>query len=388
MTVERRPRYAIIGSRGYPSTYGGFETLVRRLAPYLVQRGADVTVYGRERRLVPDRHRVDGVTVVNTPGISSTSLSTLSYGATSSVHAAASRFDAALVLNVANGYFLPILRKFGVPSAVNVDGIEWERDKWSSLGKRVFKHSAEVTARHADTLIADSREISRRWKQDFSVPSTFIPYGGDVVARDDTPSVEHLGLADDGYVLVVARLVPENNVDLLLDAMELLQFKYPTVVVGSGKGSGIEDRLRKVQEEQDQLTWLGHVSDQELLGALWSRAGVYVHGHSVGGTNPALVQALGFGAPTLAFGTAYNREVLGDDGSVYPHDAHALADKIDTLMQDQARRSELRRAGQQTVKTRYSWEMVLDGYAQVLESLAASTDTARRGAGATEPLAS
>jgi hypothetical protein len=176
---QPRKSVAIIGTRGYPSFYGGFETLVRKLAPFLADRGWAVTVYCRPATTVgADQHPQNGIATVTTGGVDSKSLSTLTYGATSVFHATKQRPDVALVMNVANGYWLPLLRMRGIPTVVNVDGIEWQREKWSTLGKAVFKLGANLTARHGDSLIADSQQIGAFWEATFNRRSTFIPYGG------------------------------------------------------------------------------------------------------------------------------------------------------------------------------------------------------------------
>ena len=160
---------AIIGTRGYPSFYGGFETLVRKLAPFLADRGWQVTVYGRPHgTVISAQYQREDIRSLTTKGIESKSLSTLTFGATSILDASKRRPDVALVMNVANGYWLPMLRWRRIPSVVNVDGIEWQRDKWSKLGKAVFKLGAQLTARFGDILISDSREIGAFWQKTFN----------------------------------------------------------------------------------------------------------------------------------------------------------------------------------------------------------------------------
>lgn len=173
------PRVAIIGTRGFPSYYGGFETLVRYLVPYLAERGWEVDVYSRPEH-VADEKIPPGVTQRFTRGVESKSASTLSYGLTACADAARRKPDVALVMNVANGYFLPVLKARGIPVVLNVDGLEWEREKWSAPAKRVFRAGATMSAKFADTLIADSVEIGRHWQQHFGRDAEFIPYGGTV----------------------------------------------------------------------------------------------------------------------------------------------------------------------------------------------------------------
>lgn len=364
-------KLALLGSRGFPSTYGGYETLVRRLAPYLVEAGHDVTVYCRARDGGRRVWRTEGVRCVATPGYDSKSLSTPTFGMTATLDASFRSFDSILVLNIANGFWFPALRAARTPFAVNTDGIEWERGKWSRFGRATFRAGAWMTARNAGTLICDSHAIGTIWKETFGRESIFIPYGArvhDEVGRD---RLEAIDLQGDPYLLVVARLAPENNVELTLDALEFLGDEAPrAVIVGSANfDSPLEARLRAM-EAKGRVKWLGHVDDQQLLIQLWAHSAVYVHGHSVGGTNPALLQALGAGAPTLALDTLFNAEVLPHAEHRYPLDARILADSIQSVVGSASLREEMAQRGRSIVRERYSWDDVCRAYADVLVNLA------------------
>lgn len=363
--------FAIIGSRGFPSTYGGYETLVRYLARYMVADGHHVTVYCRE---LNDGRRVwvdEGVRCVATRGKDTKQLSTLSFGATSSLDASFRRFDAALVLNIANGYWMPALRAARVPFAVNTDGLEWKRAKWSKVGKTVFRVGAELSARFAPELVCDSQALGDIWEAEFGRKSVFIPYGGEVREALGDTRIRDLGLESRAYVLSVARLAPENNVELTLDAIESLGDRAPkSVVVGSANfDNPITERLERLQTE-GKVLWLGHVADQDLLAELWQNAGVYVHGHSVGGTNPALLQALGAGAPTIALDTVFNREVLPFEQHLYPPAVDRLASRLYELVHSPAQQAELIDSGRDAVCSRYSWSDVCQRYTDLLVALA------------------
>jgi glycosyltransferase involved in cell wall biosynthesis len=365
-------KFAILGSRGFPSTYGGYETLVRYLARYMVEDGHDVTVYCRTKEEGRRRWITEDVTCIATPGTDTKSLSTLSFGLTSCVDASVRGYDAALVLNIANGFWLPLLRARGIPTALNTDGLEWERGKWGGVAKSVFRLGARLSAQHATTLVADSEEMGRIWQERFGVASRFIPYGAPVLDAVGTDKLEHLKLEPESYVLVVARLIPENNVDLALDAILRMSPRPRTVIVGSANfDSPLEARLRALEREP-WLDWLGHVSDQDLLMQLWAHCGAYVHGHSVGGTNPALLQALGAGAPTLALDTNFNAEVLRDSAALYPRDPDALAGKIGELLSSKDARDVSRQRGRDTVAARYQWSDVCASYVAALTELATS----------------
>lgn len=361
------PSVAVIGTRGYPSYYGGFETAVRKLSPYLADNGWEVTVYGRPNATKPDDAYADGRVVSRlTRGVETRSLSTLSYGLSSSVDAARNRPDVALVMNVANGFYLPLLRARGIPTLVNVDGIEWERDKWSPLGRRVFRAGAVCAARWADGLVFDARAIETYWRNSFGVDGIFIPYGGDVPPPLEVP----LGLTHRGYVLVVARFVPENTVPEFFKAVRTIASKHAVVIVGSSGYDGeLDEAARNLAAQFDAVSWLGHVNNDELLLALWQHAGVYFHGHSVGGTNPALVQAMAAGAPILARDTVFNREVLGPTGHFVAPDRDAICDQVFRLMscpEDQGIASSTNR---NRAAEHYSWIRVCADYERALSSL-------------------
>ncbi|WP_217990926.1 glycosyltransferase [Curtobacterium sp. 'Ferrero'] len=358
---------AIIGTRGYPSYYGGFETAIRRLAPYLVDAGWDVTVYGRKGSVVEADHSArPEIHSKFTFGLNSKSLSTLSFGATASISTMLAKPDVALVMNVANGFFLPGLRARGIPTLMNVDGIEWDRAKWNRAAKAVFRAGAILSARWADELVFDARAIGDRWQKDFNTRGTFIPYGGDLHGELPTES----GLDHRGYILLVARFVPENSVIQFFEAVPALADKWPVVIVGSdGFGGEFDAAARKLADAQSNVTWLGHVSDDVRLRSLWQHAGAYFHGHSVGGTNPALVQAMASGAPIVARDTVYNRETLGDGGMFVQATSDSVLDGIETMMQSSEREtyvtSAMQRAGNY-----YSWDGVCEAYERSLCNLA------------------
>ncbi|MBY6361526.1 glycosyltransferase [Rhodococcoides corynebacterioides] len=361
------PSVSIIGTRGYPSYYGGFETLVRHLAPYLAEHGWDVTVYGRGRTADNGENEGDPrVRSIDSIGFESKSLSTLSYGLSSTVHCAYAKPDVALVMNVANGFWLPLLRARGIPSLVNVDGIEWERAKWGKTAKKLFRAGATATARHADNLVFDSKALGARWNREFSRAGEFIPYGGS--PAKNRPVVE--GLERRGYVLMVARFVPENTVAEFLDAAEQLSKHWHVVVVGSsGYGGPLEERLKQITEQNRRVKWFGHVSDDEILFSLWENCGAYFHGHSVGGTNPALVQAMALGAPTVARDTVFNREVLADSAIFVQPESNSIVAGVTTMMTEDGARIRYSTQASHRAEALYTWDYVCGGYERALLGL-------------------
>jgi glycosyltransferase involved in cell wall biosynthesis len=364
-------RFAIIGSRGYPSTYGGYETFVRRLVPEAVGLGHEVVVYCRSG---PSRARawaVDGAECRRTWGIDERRVSTLSFGLSACWDARRQDLDAALVVNCANGYWLRLLRSSGVPAALNVDGLEWERGKWSRLGRAVFRGGAAIAARTADRLVSDSEAVAGIWEERFGVRPTYIPYGAEIVTDEADDELVRLGIEPRSYALTVARLVPENNVPMAIEGVAALAggSRPLHVIVGSaGPGGEATDYARELAPRAG-VRWLGHVDDQRLLRQLYRHSLVYIHGHSVGGTNPALLEALGAGAPVLAFDVVFNREVIGPDG-LYFDSAAQLTARLDEVLGSRELRERLANRGRARVSARYAWPEVCRRYLDLLDELA------------------
>ena len=360
------PSVAIIGTRGYPSYYGGFETLVRHLAPYLADHDWDVTVYGRRASVKSTDSAKDArVGTVTTFGVDSKTWSTLSYGLSSSLDAALRvRPDVALVMNVANGFFLPLMSTLNIPTVVNVDGVEWERAKWGWSARQVFRAGAKMTALFATHLVFDAHAIKVRWNEEFHRTGSYVPYGADIVG--DLP-VEP-GLAHRSYILYVARFVPENTFDEFLTATRVLAQRWPVVIVGSsGYGGPADARVAAIAREHANVHWLGHIADDQRLFSLWQHAGAYFHGHSVGGTNPALVQAMACGAPVVARDTVFNREVIGSSGLFVSPDARVIAQALSELLTDPCQQARYSDIGVQRVIKHYSWQSVNEAYKAVLD---------------------
>lgn len=350
---------AIIGTRGYPSYYGGFETAVRRIAPYLADQGWVVRVYGRSGSIDDPDVDVDSrVERVRTRGIDSRSLSTLSFGLTAVLHSLVRKPDVALVMNVANGFWLPLLKLRGVRTVVNVDGIEWERAKWGRLGKAVFRWGARFTAKFADEIIVDAEAIGAHWRSNFGREGIFIPYGGESSPGDGrlpefTPRK---------YVLLVARFVPENSVNLFLEATPLIteKFDVDVVLVGSAPdGDDVQMSAERHAGSNRRVHLLGHIGDDDRLFDLWRNAGAYFHGHTVGGTNPALVQAMALGARTAARDTVYNREVLGDAGTFCDGNVDSVVAAVGSVLDDPR---DLGAMAKERATSAYTWDLVCSRY--------------------------
>ena len=364
-------RIAMVGTRGVPARYGGFETAVEEVGQRLVARGHDVVVYCRG----DDRSSEHlGMRRVRLPALKRSSLETLSHTTLSVGHLLRRRTDVALVFNAANAPLLPAIRAARIPVAVHVDGLEWQRAKWGPAGRRWYLTSERLAVRWADALIADARGIQDYYSEKYGRDSVFLAYGAPIIPATDAGRLAELDLTPGGYHLVVARLEPENHVDVILEGYRRSAAKLPLVVVGSVPyPSEHERRLHELADSDQRIRMVGGVWDQDLLNAMYAGSASYLHGHSVGGTNPSLLRAMGAGAAVTAWDVNFNREVLGDTG-LYFGDPAGLATavlQVEGTPDVAVKRGELAR---ERAAMKYEWDDVAAGY----EALCASLLDAKR----------
>ncbi|RBY94247.1 glycosyl transferase [Blastococcus sp. TBT05-19] len=370
-------RIAMVGTRGVPARYGGFETAVEEVGRRLADRGHRVTVYcrtapGQER---PARHL--GMDLVHLPAARKRSLETLSHSALSVGHLLTHRADAAFVFNAANSPLLPALRAARIPVATHVDGLEWKRAKWGPVGQRYYRVAEALAVRWSDALIADAQGIADYYRSEFGVPTTLLTYGAPVISPG-TGKLAELGLTPGGYHLAVARFEPENHVDVIVDGYRRSGATKPLVVVGSAPYSdAYTARVHGLAD--DRVRFLGGVWDQDQLDQLYAHAYTYLHGHSVGGTNPSLLRAIGAGTAVLAYDVDFNREVIEDSGRFFgsPADVAALVDAAEADP-EQVRRSGVRA---RELAKGYDWDDVAAGYEQLARRLAGRHVPSRRPSG-------
>jgi glycosyltransferase involved in cell wall biosynthesis len=268
----------------------------------------------------------------------------------------------ALVFNVANGFWLPLLRARQVPTVVNVDGIEWRRAKWNRLAKTVFRLGARASAKWATRLVCDSSAIADFWAAELGRGGEVIAYGAD---SPETDLPVEPGLAHRAYALVVARFVPENSIPEFFEAAPAIARQHDVVIVGSGAGE-LDAQAAALADANPRIRWLGHIADDRRLFSLWQHAGAYFHGHSVGGTNPALVQAMACGAPTVARDTVFTREVLADAGRFTSPEPTAIAQAVTALLSDPDAQDQLSARAVRRAHEAYSWARINSQYDQLL----------------------
>lgn len=374
-------RIALVGTRGVPARYGGFETCVEEVGRRLVDRGHDVVVYCRRVDGQPTPAEHLGMRLVHLPAMRKRSLETLSHTGLSVAHLARHRTDVAFVFNAANAPWLPVVRAARIPVATHVDGLEWQRAKWGTTGKKYYRGAEALSVRWSDALIADAHGISDYYRDRFDVPTELIAYGAPLLDAPGAGRLAEIGLEPQGFHLVVARFEPENHVDLIVEGYSRSAARLPLVVVGSAPYA--DAYTRRVTELADQrVRLLGGVWDQELLDELYAHAYLYLHGHSVGGTNPSLLRAIGAGTATTAFDVGFNREVLGTAGRYFRTPAD-VAGQIEAAEASPSVTAE-RAAASRVAAARYDWDDVAGRYEELARRLAwgerpLADDRARRG---------
>lgn len=373
-----RMRIALLGTRGVPAHYGGFETAVEEVGKRLVQAGHHVTVYGKPAS--PEdglgRHYL-GMERVEIPAIKRQSMETLSRTGLSVLHLITHRRpDVAIVFNCANSPLLPLLKLARIPTALHTDGLEWRRGKWGPAGKRYYRITEALGAGMADELISDAAGIAGYYWRRYGAHSTVIPYGAPIIS----PAADRLAeleLTPGSYMLMVARLEPENHVDVILRGLIASNRPEDFVVVGSVPYETEHlAAINRLASGDLRVRMLGGVWDQDLLDVLYAHAKMYFHGHSVGGTNPSLLRAMGAGGGVAAYDVDFNREVLGRAGLYWAdeHDVTAIAESVDRLPLDGMAQDNQVRA-----EANYDWDDVATRYEKLCEEMYANRKQKRVG---------
>lgn len=378
LTAERKPsdteqqasmRIAILGTRGVPASYGGFETFAEHLSTRLVARGHDVTVYCRAHYVSPRQLEYHGVRLRVLPTIRHKYLDTTVHAFLSAIHAVPSRFDAALICNAANAPFAPILRLTGTPVAINVDGLEHKRKKWNWVGRRYYLLTERLATILPNITITDAQVIHDYYLARYNAPSTMIAYGSEVERRPDRETVRRWRVEPNRYILYVSRLEPENNAHLVIEAFKRVRTAYRLLIVGDAPYAHEYIRDLKARARGDKrIIFTGFVFGQDYR-ALQQNAYSYVHATEVGGTHPALLEAMGYGNCVLTLATPENIEAVGEAGIAYA-DESDLVEKLQKVLRDGSLVHAYRNRAQLRVKQHYDWDKVVDQYEQLFAQMA------------------
>jgi glycosyltransferase involved in cell wall biosynthesis len=373
----KKLRIAMLGSRGIPHTYSGYEPFLEEIGSRLVARGHEVIVYCRSGlfRNRPKSHK--GMRLIYLPGIESKTMGTLTHTIVSMCDVIFRGVDVLFVVNVANAFPCVIPRLLGKKVAINVDGLDWKRDKWGPLAKKYFYWNARSVGRICPNgVVTDAREMQKIYLEEFGTRSVSIAYGADVETSVDAEVVRKYGLEPFQYYLIASRLVPENSADLIVKAFE--QVHTPRVLAIAGSANYRSEFVEHLKQTGDRrVRFLGHVSDPGHVKELHCNAYAYIHGHSLGGTNPALLKALSLGNCVLALNTPFNREALHDYGILFEREAADLARKLQYIEDHPEQALEYRLRAPCRVREAYTWETITDQYEELFLELALGKDPTR-----------
>ena len=349
-------KVAIVGTMGVPARYGGFESLVENIIGDNCSDGIAYTVFCSSRDMDKSLRHYKGCELKYVP-LHANGAQSVPYDILSMI-CTVRGYDTILILGTSGCLFLPILRRLtSAKIIVNIDGLEHRRQKWGKMARRVLKRSEQKAMKYADVIIADNKGIQDYVTETYGRDSVVIAYGGDNAIRDVTDEQQHnilgqCGMEQDGYAMAVCRIEPENNSHIVLEAFR--QTGHPLVYIGNWQHSTYARDLRKKYSGLPNIHLIDSIYDLDVLYALRKNAHCYVHGHSAGGTNPSLVEAMAIGCRILAFDVVYNRETTHGK-ALYFEDVDSLISLLGTEWGDY---SEL----QAIAREHYTWPIIARAY--------------------------
>lgn len=381
---KEKPVIAIIGTRGVPARYGGFETFAEELGKRIALRGYEIRVYGRKYGFSsPFRSEanVEGIKSIILPAIKHKYLETPVHSLFSFLDLIFNRVDFVILCNAANSPFAFIVRLLRIPLVINVDGIEKERRKWNLLGKLWYSLGEATSSLFADKIITDADYIDEYYRNKFAVTSEVIRYGARIISAEvaskkisgdysflsdeERQLLNSYGIKPGEYLLYVSRLEPENNADKVIKAYNFLskedRERYPLVIVGDAPyAESFKHYIKEIAESE--VIFLGYRFALE-YETLQKGAYAYIQATEVGGTHPALVEAMGFANYILANDVPEHRETIGDSGVHYRfNDINDLSSHIKNIIDNQEVVSELRAEAYNRALELYSWDSITDKY--------------------------
>ena len=360
-------KIAILGTRGIPANYGGFETFAEELSTRLVERGHQVVVYGRTNNIRYRQPTYRGVRLILLPTIPHKYFDTVGHTFLSVVHVLFQDAEVVLICNAANSLFSFLPRLAGKKTAVNVDGLERQRSKWNALGRGWYRISEWLSTFLPNAIVSDARVIRDYYRERYGKESFFIPYGAETSRSESRAALDRLGLEPDGYFLYVSRLEPENNALLVVKAFEKVATDKRLVIVGDAPYA--RDYIAELKSTSDRRILFPGAIYGEGYRELLSHAFAYIQATEVGGTHPALIEAMGCGRCVLYLDTPENREVAGEAGIAFEKSPEQLAIKMTLILNNEELRCLHGNYGLARVKERYQWDAVTAQYEQLFERL-------------------
>jgi len=367
--TEQVLKIALIGSRGIPARYSGFETFYEELGSRLADRGHAVTCYGRSffQRKIGAAYR--GIRIVSLPSIPTKHLDTITHTALSTVHALFGQYDIVFYCIVGNSPLAWLPRVSGARTLLNVDGEDWAREKWGCTARWYQKLCERIATRTANVVIADAHVIQERYARDFGESAVYVPYGANDRRTSTTVGLDKWNLSPREYILYVGRLVPENRGHVLINAFRRVNTDMKLVIVGDAPFSAAYKReLRALADDRVVFTGYAFEEDYDVLS---SHAYLYVQPSQVEGTRPALLDQLGFGNCVLVSANMANREVIGDCGFSFAlaDDERSLTESLRTLIGTPETVAKFRQRARSRIENYYNWDWICDFYEDLFHRL-------------------
>jgi glycosyltransferase involved in cell wall biosynthesis len=361
-------KIAIMGTRGVPPRYGGFETFAAELGTRLVARGHEVFVYCRGRG-TGDGGRWNGLNRIVLPSLGHKYFETVSHTFLSALDALWRGFDAVLLCNAANAFVLPLLRAARIPVAINVDGIERRRRKWNVFGRAVYAAGETFSAQFASAVVADAEVIAEYYRGRHGIEPVTIPYGSELPAEADSDVLQRLGLEPRRYILYVSRFEPENNpLEVVKAYLSAIRYPLPPLVMVGDASYAHELKAELLRHASERILFPGALYGADYR-TLQRNALVYIQATEVGGTHPALIEAMGSGGAVLALDTPENREVGGDAVGYFGLRPDTLSGILCEWLADAGPREALRERARRRAAAEYGWDAVTDAYEQLFRKI-------------------
>jgi len=364
----------MLGLYGMPMAklhFTGFETGLGEIAPRLVEAGHEIVMYCR-RGSYPEAMRAPsykGVQLVYVPSPGGKNFSGLISTFFALLHALVfGRYDVVFFVNVGMGHHAAVCRLLGRKVVMNVDGLDWTRAKWGPVARWYFFSAARSAVRFCTELVTDAEAMRAFYLERFRKETTMIAYGAYIETSQKPELIAPFGIEPEGYYLIASRLIPENHADLIARAFLASGSSRKLLIAGgTNYDSPFHRDLRALAG--DRIILAGHIDDQEVIKELHCNCFVYVHGHSVGGTNPSLLKAMGYGNCILALDTVFNREVLEEGGVFFLRDEAVIAKEMRALEADPRRVAELRQMGPERIRKNYTWEKIARQYDELFQEV-------------------
>lgn len=364
-------KIALLGTRGVPASYSGFETCVEQLGKRLVRRGHDVTVYCRSHHITYEGNHYEGMRLVKLPTVANKYLDTIVHSLVSSIHALPQRYDIATYFIAGNSPVTWIPRMVGTKTILNVDGLDWKREKWPKPAKKYIQFAEYLATKLPNVYITDSEVVQGYYQDRFNSIPPYIPYGSEVEIVPPGEYIEQYDLEPGRYVLFVGRLVPENCAHHIVDAFRRIDTDMKCVIVGDAAYAQEYIASLKASAENDpRIVFTGYVFGKG-YHELGSNASIFVESSGVGGTHPALTEAMAFGNCVVVNDTPENLETIGSAGFKYDgtEGAASLQAVLEQLIADPEQVATYGRQAQARAQECYSWDAVTDAYETLFQSL-------------------